>query len=165
MNDEGRLALELLHRLDRLPGPRHMEFPDGFDNQRAKDRATALSERLERDFGSPCPVGGMQDAAAYFTVSVPPEVTEARWPIRVWLSNHGDLASISPPSGFPDRVSAGLTEGTVAEADGLRLEAALSDLEYVRVPHHLLKRDYDGAHTDWAWVGNPNWWIRFFYHL
>lgn len=142
-----------------------MEFPDGFDYQRAERRAAVLAERLERDFGSLCPVDGMQDAAAYFTVSVPSEVTEAGWPVRVWLSNYGDLASISPPSGFPDRVSNAAAEGTVSGADRLRLEAALSDLEYVLVPHRPLKRAYDGIHTDWQWVGEPNWWVRYFYHL
>lgn len=142
-----------------------MESPDGFDYQRAKDRAAALTDRLERDFESPCPVDGMQDAAAYFTVGVPPEATEAGWPIRVWLSNYGDLASISPPSGFPDRVSNAVAEGRISGADRLRLEAALFDLGYVLVPQRPLKHSYDGIHTDWLWVGEPNWWVRFFYHL
>lgn len=142
-----------------------MEFLDGFNHQRANDRAAALAERLEGEFGCPCPVDGMQDAAGYFAVRVPREVTEAGWPITVWLSNYGDLASISPPSGFPDRVSETFAEGSVSGADRLRVEASLSDLGYVLVPQRLLKNPYDGIHTDWLWGSEPNWWIRFFYHL
>ncbi|MEV7446227.1 hypothetical protein AB0O22_34655 [Streptomyces sp. NPDC091204] len=58
-----------------------------------------------------------------------------------------------------------VAQGTVSTADRLRLESALADLEYVLVPHRSLKRAYHGIHTDWTWVGEPTWWIRFFYHL
>ncbi|MFB7180400.1 hypothetical protein ACFCYI_22195 [Streptomyces sp. NPDC056257] len=165
MKDDDQRAVDLLRQLDRLPGPTHMEFPEGFDYERAKARAEALAERLGRDFGRPCPVDTVQDAAAYFVVRVPREATEAGSPVRVRLSNYGDLASISPPSGFPDRISDTIAEGTVSTADRLRLESALADLEYALVPHRPLKRAYDGIHTGWTWVGEPNWWIRFFYHL
>ncbi|MEU9165331.1 hypothetical protein AB0D29_34280 [Streptomyces sp. NPDC048424] len=164
MNDDDQRALDLLHQLDRLPGPTHMEFPEGFDYDRAKARAEALAERLGHDFG-PCRIDTMQDAAAYFIVCVPQEGTEASWPIRIWLSNYGDLASISPPSGFPDRISDTVPQDAISPTDHLRLESALADLEYVLVPHRPLKRAYDGIHTDWTWVGDPTWWIRFFYHL
>ncbi len=142
-----------------------MEFPDGFDYHRDKERATALVERLERDFGCSCSLGGMQDAASTFTVSVPSEGTEAGSRIMVWLSNFGDLASIAPPSAFPDRGINGDAQAGISDADRVRLEGALSDLGYVLVPQRPLRQPYDGIHTGWVWVGEPNWFVRFFYHL
>ena len=158
VDENDQRALDLLRQLDRESGP-DMEFPDGFDYHRDEERATALAARLERDFGRPCLLGGMQDAASTFTVSV------SGSPIMVWLSNFGDLASISPPSCFPEHGAGGVAEGSISDSDRLVLEAALSDLGYVVVPERPLKLAYDGIHTDWMWVGEPNWFVRFFYHL
>lgn len=163
--------MNLLRRLDQLPGPHHMEFPDGFDYDEAKARADALSERLTREFGFPCPVRSTQDAAAYFSMGVEAQATEAGGHLGVWLSNYGDLASITTPAwgGLNDDLHGDLNEavadGAISQADRLRLETALSELGYVLVQQRPLQLPYDGVHTDWVWVGEPTWWVRFFYHL
>ncbi|MFI9802994.1 hypothetical protein ACIHEJ_01210 [Streptomyces sp. NPDC052301] len=43
-----------LHALDRLAGPDHLEFPDGFDHAAAGVRATRLEDRLTEDFRQAC---------------------------------------------------------------------------------------------------------------
>ncbi|MFF9839323.1 hypothetical protein [Streptomyces sp. NPDC013740] len=52
MNDDEQV-LVLFHALDRLPGPRHLERPDGFDYALSKSRATQLTCRLNEDIGQP----------------------------------------------------------------------------------------------------------------
>ncbi|MER6260831.1 hypothetical protein ABT203_14815 [Streptomyces sp900105245] len=44
MNDDAQVLA--LHALDRLPGPNHLQFPNGFDHTAAMVRATRLKERL-----------------------------------------------------------------------------------------------------------------------
>ncbi|MEU9030891.1 hypothetical protein AB0D46_25905 [Streptomyces sp. NPDC048383] len=171
MSDGDQRTLDLLRRLDRMPGPHHMEFPDGFDYNRAEARAGKLSERLTREFGFPCPVSPAQDASSYFSMGIDAQATEAGGHLGIRLSNYGDLASITTPArgGLNDDLHGDLdeavAEGAISQADRIRVETALSDLGYVLVQQRPLQRRYDGVHTDWVWAGEPTWWVRFFYYL
>ncbi|UFR01891.1 hypothetical protein KBP30_12135 [Streptomyces sp. Go40/10] len=165
MNDDNRL-LALLHALDRLPAPHHLEHPDGFDHPGARLRATRLRDRLTRDLGSPCRLDeGIQDASFSFCVDVPAEAVEAGVPLSVRLSNYGDLAAVTTeaPDGHDDLDDA-VRDGALSEADRVRITTALSDLGYRLVPQRLLHRPYDGA-TWLAREDQATWWTRFFDHL
>ncbi|MFF9361257.1 hypothetical protein [Streptomyces griseoluteus] len=177
MHDDQRI-LDLLRSLDRLPGPDHAEFPDGFDYGEAKARASALSERLSDGFGGPCPLAVTQDASYYFKVGVPAALTEAGVPLGVRLSNYGPLAAVTTP--LPDShadLDDAVAEGALSAADRHRVESALADLRYRTVPPRLLHLRYDGV----TWLANDvpgatvlsygphageaTWWTRFFEHL
>ncbi|MBL1083340.1 hypothetical protein JK359_15315 [Streptomyces actinomycinicus] len=177
MHDE-QCVLDLLRALDRLPGPEHLEFPDGFDHAAAGARAVRLQERLGRDFGQPCSLDAVQDASCYFRVSIPRQATEADVHIAVRLSNYGDLAAVTTPR--PDShedLDQAVAEGALSGRDRRRVEDALSDLGYVLVPLRLLHRLYDGV----TWLaddvpgavvagypphqGRATWWTRFFEYL
>ncbi|NBE52938.1 hypothetical protein [Streptomyces boluensis] len=158
MSEEDVRTLDLLRTLDRLPGPDHLEFPKGFDHERAASRAARLGERLSEVFDGPCSVDRTQDASCYFTVDVPPRLTEAQEWIGVRLSNYGDLAVVTAPE--------------LAVEDRRRVEAELSGAGYVLVPERLLRRPYDGV----TWLndevpgpnyglGRATWWTRFFDYL
>ncbi|MEU9399228.1 hypothetical protein [Streptomyces sp. SID4985] len=163
MNDDARITA-LLHTLDRLPGPDHLEFPDGFDLARAKTRAIRLKDHLTRDFGHPCRLDDQnQDASYYCEVDVPGEATGAGVPLVLRLSNFGDLAAVTVPGPLGQESP----EGAVA-AEPLRMaDTALRDLGYTPVPVRLLHRPYDGVST-WLAAEEPDratWWTRFFDYL
>ncbi|MEV6679540.1 hypothetical protein AB0N09_22185 [Streptomyces erythrochromogenes] len=168
-------VLALFHTLDRLPGPDHLEFPDGFDHASAASRATRLSDRLGEDVGQPCDLAEAQDAGYCFSIGVPGEATEAGVPLGVRLSNYGCLAVVTTPApDSHDDLAHAVRDGALSGADRSRIEAALSDLGYTLVPQRLLHQRYDGvtrltdedtfiaypAHQDRA-----TWWTRFFEHL
>jgi hypothetical protein len=166
VGDDQRI-LDLLDALDRLPGPGHLEFPEGYDHERAEFMRRALLERLSREFGQPCSGVSRQDASAYFGVHIPAAATEAGVALSVDLSNFGDLALVATADG--------LTEDTISEPEWRIIESALSDLGYVRVPQRLLLRPYDGVsdladgYPEVDWDGSPNdpvtWETRFFSYL
>ncbi|MGV9788723.1 hypothetical protein [Streptomyces sp. NPDC003435] len=171
MQDDQQI-LDLLRSLDRLPGPDHAEFPDGFDYKEAEARASALSERLSEDFGGPCPLdGSTQDASFYFDVYVPPARTEAGVGLGIRLSNYGWLAAVTTP--LPDShadLDDAVAEGALSGADRRRVESALTELGYLIVPLRLLRLRYDGPLT-WL-MDDPmhdgeaaTWWARFFHYL
>lgn len=62
VSDDERI-LALFNDLDQLPGPDHLEFPDTFDHAAAKARAIRLRDRLSGDFGHPCRLDQIRDAA------------------------------------------------------------------------------------------------------
>ncbi|WP_018547014.1 hypothetical protein [Streptomyces sp. LaPpAH-108] len=168
MNDdpqaEDTRITALLHTVDRLPGPSHLEFPDGYDHARATARALRLQDRLTRDLGHPCALDDRnQDASYHFEIAVPGEATGTGVPVLVRLSNHGDLAAVTVPgpSGH------GIPEGAVSPETLDRIDTALRDLGRTPVPLRLLHRPYDGVST---WLaaeapGHATWWTRFFGHL
>ncbi|MER8030492.1 hypothetical protein ABTZ78_16185 [Streptomyces bauhiniae] len=177
MRDDQRI-LDLLHSLDRLPGPDHGEFPDGFDYEEAEARATTLSERLSGDFGGPCSLDVTQDAGYYFAVGVPTALTEAGVPLGIRLSNYGRLAAVTTPR--PDShadLDDAVADGALSAADRRRVESALAELGYLIVPLRLLHLRYDGV----TWLaddvpgasvlsygphaGEATWWTRFFEYL
>ncbi|MFF7372081.1 hypothetical protein [Streptomyces tricolor] len=165
MNDDDRTRA-LLHALDRLPGPHHLEHPDGFDRSAARLRATALRDRLTRDFGRPCGLDeGIQDASFSFRVDVPAEAPGAGLLLAVRLSNYGDLAAVTTPApDSHDDLDDAVRDGALSAADRVRITAALSGLGYRLVPQRLLRRRYDGA-TWLAAEDHATWWTRFFDHL
>ncbi|MET8769935.1 hypothetical protein [Streptomyces sp. NPDC004658] len=165
MNDDDRTPA-LLHALDRLPGPHHLEHPDGFDRAAARLRAARLRDRLTQDFGRPCRLDeGIQDASFSFSVDVPAEATGAGMLIAVRLSNYGDLAVVTTPALCShDDLDDAVRDGALSGADRDRITAALSDLGYRLVAPRLLHRPYDGV-TWLADEGNATWWTRFFDHL
>ncbi|MGW3338526.1 hypothetical protein ACWDCL_13755 [Streptomyces sp. NPDC001009] len=169
---------DLLHFLDRLPAPGHLEFPEGFDHERAEARATALCERLSDDFGGPCRLDRTQDASAYFRTAVAAHLTAAGVPLGIRLSNYGWLAAVTAP--LPDShadLDDAVEQGAVSAADRRRVEVALTELGYEIVPLRLLHHRYDGV----TWLaddvpgavvlsygphaGEATWWTRFFEHL
>ncbi|WP_234317395.1 hypothetical protein [Streptomyces sp. NRRL WC-3744] len=160
------LTWTLFHSLDRLPGPHHLEHPDGFDRARAGLRAARLRDRLTRDFGRPCRLDeGVQDASFSFSVDIPAEATGAGVLLAVRLSNYGDLAVVTPPApGSHDDLDDAVRDRALSEADRDRITAALSDLGYRLVPPRLLHRPYDGV-TWLADESHATWWTRFFDHL
>ncbi|MER6680858.1 hypothetical protein [Streptomyces olivaceoviridis] len=165
MNDDDR-APALFHALDSLPGPHHLEYPDGFDRAGARLRAARLRDRLTQDFGRSCRLDeGIQDASFSFSLDIPAEATGAGVPIAVRLSNYGDLAVVTTPEpGSHDDLDDAVREGALSEADRDRITAALSDLGYRLVAPRLLHRPYDGV----TWLvdeGHATWWTRFFDHL
>ncbi|MEV5149229.1 hypothetical protein [Streptomyces sp. NPDC052727] len=165
MNDDDRTRA-LFHALDRLPGPRHLEHPDGFDHAGARLRAARLRDRLVQDFGRPCRLDeGFQDASFSFSVDVPAEATGAGVLFAVRLSNYGDLAVVTTPApGGHDDLDDAVRDGALSEADRDRITAALSDLGYRLVPPRLLHRPYDGV----TWLADEDhatWWTRFFDYL
>lgn len=168
-DDDGTRAL--FHALDRLPGPRHLEHPDGFDHARARLRAAGLRaaglrDRLSHDFGRPCRLDeGFQDASFSFSLDIPAEATGAGVPLGVRLSDYGDLAVVitSAPGGHDDLDDA-VRDGALSETDRDRITAALADLGYRLVAPRLLHRPYDGV----TWLTDEDhatWWTRFFDHL
>ncbi|MFF8731226.1 hypothetical protein ACF073_32775 [Streptomyces sp. NPDC015171] len=176
MNDDNRIQA-LFHVLDRLPGPPHLEHPDGFDRVTARRRAAGLRGLLTEGFGRPCRLDeAVQDASYSFALCVPAEATEAGVPLAVRLSNYGDLAVVTTPA--PDShadLDHAVRDGALSEADRVRLTAALSALGYRLVPPRLLHRPYDGvtrlAHEAPCFLsygphqGRATWWTRFFEHL
>ncbi|WAZ22574.1 hypothetical protein STRCI_003836 [Streptomyces cinnabarinus] len=135
MHDDPRL-LDLLRTLDRLPGPDHLEFPDGYDRERAR----AQARRLTRALGPGWLLDdAVQDASFGFTVSGPG--------FGVRLSNYGDLAAFTAPA--PDGQS----------------EAVLSGLGYDVVPPQPLRHPYDGVTPLADHVPGATWWTRFFDYL
>jgi hypothetical protein len=165
MSDDDRTRA-LLRTLDRLPGPHHLEHPDGFERPAARLRATGLRDRLSQDFGRPCRLDdGIQDASFSFCVSVPAEATDAGELLAVRLSNYGSLAAVTTPvPDSRDDLDDAVRDGALSEADRARITAALSDLGYRLVPQRLLHRPYDGA----TWLADEDhatWWTRFFDHL
>lgn len=177
MHDDQRV-LDLFHALDRLPGPDHLEFPDGFDYEQAKSHAIRLKDRLSKDFGHPCLLDdGVQDASYYFSVSIPTAAAEADVSIGVRLSNYGNLAVITTPR--PDShasLAEAVEDGALSAGDCLRVKAALSDLDYELVPLGLLHRVYDGVTwlandvpgavvASYSHQGQATWWTRFFEYL
>ncbi|MFD8806304.1 hypothetical protein [Streptomyces sp. NPDC059597] len=163
MNDDARTTA-LLRTLDRLPGPAHLEFPDGFDHARARARATRLRDRLTRDLGHPCHLDDqIQDAGYSFEIVIPSEARGAGAPLLLRLSNYGDLAAVTVPGPFGHDAP----EGAVAPGPLSAIEAALRDLGCTPVPVRLLRRPYDGVST---WLaaeepGRATWWTRFFDYL
>ncbi|MFG3124747.1 hypothetical protein ACGFYO_22420 [Streptomyces sp. NPDC048201] len=169
---------DLLHSLDRLPAPNHLEFPEGFDHERAEARARALCERLSDDFGGPCHLDRAQDASAYFRAEVAAHLTGAGVLLGVRLSNYGRLAAVTTP--LPDShadLDDAVEQGAVSAADRRRIEGALTELGYEIAPLRLLHHRYDGV----TWLaddvpgavmlsygphaGEATWWTRFFEHL
>ncbi|MFE6910657.1 hypothetical protein [Streptomyces erythrochromogenes] len=174
MNDEQVLAL--FHALDRMPGPDHLECPDGFDYTLAESRATGLRNRLDDDFGQPCGLDRLEDASYSFSVAVPAGATDAGVPLGVRLSNYGSLAVVSTP--LPDShddLAHAVRDGALSETERHRIEAALSDLGYTLVPQRLLHERYDGVTrladegisciSYGTHAGLATWWTRFFEHL
>ncbi|MEU6671215.1 hypothetical protein [Streptomyces sp. NPDC046727] len=165
MNDDTR-TWALFHALDRLPGPHHLEHPDGFDHPAARLRAARLRDRLSEDFGWPCDLDeGIQDASYSFSVHVPARATEAGGFLAVRLSNYGDLAVVTTPApGGHEDLDDAVCDGALSEADHVRVTTALSDLGHRLVPQRLLHRPYDGV----TWLAAEDcatWWTRFFDHL
>ncbi|WP_371656447.1 MULTISPECIES: hypothetical protein [unclassified Streptomyces] len=176
MNEDARV-LVLLHALDQLSGPDHLEFPDGFDRLLAAARATQLNDQLTKDFGHACELDEqIQDASYYFNIAIPSEATEAGVPLGLRLSNFGNLAVVTTPRpDSHDDLDHAVREGALTVADRSRIEAALCDFGYTLVPPRLLHRPYDGV----TWLadegsfyagygpygGRATWWIRYFEHL
>ncbi|MFG2838095.1 hypothetical protein ACGFYE_24170 [Streptomyces zaomyceticus] len=160
----------VLRAADRVRGPSHLEFPDGFDHRRAVARVQALTERLQADFGRTCVLDtGVQDASFHATVVVPAEATAAGEQITIRLSNHGDLAVVAAeqPGSYADLDEAE-EAGALASADRRTVETAVASLGYVLIPEPALHRPYDGVTSLGAYTGphsEPTWWIRFFDYL
>ncbi|MEU5430715.1 hypothetical protein AB0H73_34650 [Streptomyces olivoreticuli] len=175
--DEDQRILDLFHAVDRLPGPDHLEFPDGYDYARARSRAARLTERLNTELARPCVTGDTAEDASYsFMVRIPAAATGAGVPLAVRLSNFGDLAVVTTPApDSHDDLDHAVADGAVSETDRRRIESALSDLGYVLVPQRLLHSPYDGV----TWLadetgtvisygahrGRATWWTRLFEHL
>ncbi|MFE5214794.1 MULTISPECIES: hypothetical protein [unclassified Streptomyces] len=80
MNDDAQV-LALLHALDLLPGPNHLQFPNGFDHTAAMVRATRLKERLTEDFRHACELDDhINDASYSFHIVLPAEAPRPAWP-------------------------------------------------------------------------------------
>ncbi len=135
MNDDAQV-LDLLHTLDRLPAPDHLEFPEGFDYPLARARAIRLKDRLDEAFGHPCKLDDqIQDASYYFKITLLAEATEARIPVGVRLSNYGNLAVVTTP--MPDShddLDQAVRGGALSVADRGRIEAALTEFGYTLIP-------------------------------
>lgn len=169
------MMIALLHELDRLPVPDHLEHPEGYDHRRAGLRATELADRLSEEFGGRCPLDRNEDASYYFAIGVPAELAEAGVHVGIRLSNYGDLAVVTTPS--PDSHAGedgAVAAGALSVADRRRIEAALSDLGYVQVPPRLLHRPFDGVTRlvdEDSVISHPphqdvaTRWTRFFEHL
>ncbi|WP_369384033.1 hypothetical protein [Streptomyces sp. cg36] len=175
--DEDAQVLALLHTLDRLPGPEHLEFPDGFDYPLAKARAIRLKDRLNRDFGRSCHLDDqIQDASYSFMITIPAEASAPGVPVGVRLSNFGSLAvATTPGPDSHDDLDHAVQQGALSAADRSRIEAALRDLGYTLVPPRLLHELYDGV-TRLADQGSfylsygphrgrATWWTRYFEYL
>nr|WP_202487132.1 hypothetical protein [Streptomyces sp. SID8354] len=169
--------MALLRSLDQLPGPDHLEFPDGFDYPLAKAQANRLNERLTHDFGWACGLDDqIQDASYYLKVAIPAEATEAGVPLAVRLSNFGNLAVVTTPRpDSHDDLDQAVQEGALTAADRSRIETALHDFGYTLVPPRLLHRPYGGvtrlADEGYFYAsygphqGCATWWTRYFEHL
>ncbi|SEB96614.1 hypothetical protein SAMN05216532_0046 [Streptomyces sp. 2231.1] len=176
MNDDAQV-LDLLHTLDRLAAPDHLEFPEGFDHPSARARASRLKSRLDEDFGQACTLDDqIQDASYYFKITVPAEATEAQVLMGVRLSNYGNLAVVTTP--LPDShddLDHAVRSGAVSEADRRLIEAALTECGYTSIPPRLLHRPYDGVtpladerfpHAAYGpHQARATWWTRYFEHL
>lgn len=175
--DKDSQTLALLQTLDRLPGPDHLEFPDGFDYASAKNRAIRLEDRLTQDFGHVCGLDDqIQDASYSFQVAIPAEATEADVPAYVRLSNFGNLAvAFAPRPDSHDDLDQAVQKGALTTADRSRIESAAHDFGYTLVPPRLLHRPYDGV--TWLAGGRPfhasygphrsraTWWTRYFEYV
>ncbi|MEV6840517.1 hypothetical protein AB0N17_39565 [Streptomyces sp. NPDC051133] len=176
MNDDAEV-LDLLHTLDRLAAPDHLEFPEGFDYSLARAQAGRLKDRLDEDFRQACKLDDqIQDASYYFKITIPAEAAEAGIPVGVRLSNYGNLAVVTTP--MPDShddLDHAVLGGALSAADRRRIESALTECGYTLIPPRLLHRPYDGV-TPLAdegpfyagygpHQGRATWWTRYFEYL
>ncbi|MFJ9317793.1 hypothetical protein ACIRN4_26620 [Pimelobacter simplex] len=152
--------------LRSLDDPTHLEHPADFDLAATRGRFTRLVAELTHRFDSPLVVDDhVEDATLHASLTVPARATETGDPLTVYVSNFGNLATITldnagawTQSEFDERAS---------PADVGSIEEALDMLGYVVVPEEPLWADYDGP----APIGRldprfgPTWWTRFFDYL
>lgn len=152
--------------LRSLDDPSHLEYPASFDFAETRRRFVGLVAELGSRFDSPLVIDDhVEDATLHATLTIPAQATETGDPLTVYVSNFGNLATITlenagawTQSEFDERVS---------PADLALIEAALDMLGYLVVPEEPLWADYDGP----APIGGsdprcgPTWWTRFFDYL
>jgi hypothetical protein len=139
------------------------EVPRHFDRAATQARFDQLAERLSTAYDCPLHAGRgpVQDSSCFGGITVPAEATRTRTkrtriplPLSVEVSNFGNLATYGP-------AYAGANPGTsvpIHPDDRARIEPALTGLEYLIVPQHILATRYDGPNMS----NDDTWYVRFF---
>jgi hypothetical protein len=157
---------ELWALLRSLDDATHLEQPANFDSAASRARFNRLVAELSHRFGCQLVVDDhVEDATLHATLTVPAIASETGDPLTVYVSNFGNLATITldnagawTQSEFDERVSL---------KDLALIEAALDLFDYVVVPEEPLWTDYDGPAPIRQFDPRfgPTWWTRFFDYL
>ncbi|MCF0093850.1 hypothetical protein B0E54_02690 [Micromonospora sp. MH99] len=140
-----------------------LEMPRHFDRAATQGRFDRLAERLSEAYGCRCDVGLAQDSACFGSIWIPAEVSRSRTKrtriplaLSVSVSNFGGLAACGSSAPWAHT-------SHLHPDDRARIEEALSGLDYLLVPEHILAAPYDGPN---GWVFGPTndatWSTRFF---
>ncbi|MFB7829124.1 hypothetical protein [Streptomyces hydrogenans] len=130
--------------------PRHLERPEAFDPDAARECFARLVSALEERFGPSCTSGLAQDASFYGVIDVPADVTGLGRPLRVAMSNFG--AYFVTARGVVDESGPG-SEAALAPELVTWLDDVCTAAGCTFVPAELLRERYDGpslleAHRD-----------------
>ena len=131
-------------------GPRHLERPEAFDPNAARECFARLVSVLEERFGPSCTGGLAQDASFYGVIDVPADATGLGRPLRVAMSNFG--AYFVTARGVVDESAPG-SEAALTQEFVTWLDGVCTAVGCTFVPAELLRERYDGpsfleAHRD-----------------
>ncbi|MEV5711704.1 hypothetical protein [Actinoallomurus sp. NPDC052274] len=88
--------VELWQLLRSLDDSTRLDFPAGYDHQRARARFERLVQRLDSDFTCRCDLDrDVQDTALHGRIEIPAHATVTHRRLVVSISNFGGLAVLS----------------------------------------------------------------------
>ncbi|WP_199486607.1 hypothetical protein [Actinomadura logoneensis] len=159
---------DLMALLRQLDDPEWLEWPSDYSHGKAAASLKSLASRLEKAFGTHCPVeGNNQDSSEYGRVEVPATATVCGTKITVCVSKFEPLALVTAdnPGAY-----LGLGEAqALGDLDGRDLatvQRAVHDAGFIAMPEELLNHRYDGPSRLPRLSGEPHrppsWWDRFF---
>ncbi|MFJ8133327.1 hypothetical protein [Streptomyces hydrogenans] len=130
--------------------PRHLERPEAFDPDTARECFAWLVSALEERFGPSCTSGLAQDASFYGVIDVPADATGLDRPLRAALSNFGTYFVTA--RGVVDESAPG-SEAALTQELVMWLDDVCTAAGCTFVPAELLRERYDGpsfleAHRD-----------------
>jgi hypothetical protein len=153
------------HLLHALDDPDHLEFPAGYDHERARAQVERLAQRLDADFSCQCRVDRhVQDASLHGRVDIPAAATATGRPLVVLVSNFGGLAvlAVDNPGVWTDAEAGRLLHPD----DAHRVHTVLADLGYTVISEEPLWEPYDGVCDPAIFSpSKPTWWLRYFDYL
>jgi hypothetical protein len=148
-----------------LDDPDNLEFPSGYNHQRARARFEQLAQRLDADFNQQCRIDRhVQDSSLHGRIDIPAAATATGRPLVVLVSNFGPLAvlAVDNPGVWTDAEAARLLHPD----DAGRVHTALADLGYTLIPEEPLWEPYDGVCDPAIFSpSEPTWWLRYFDYL
>ncbi|NUT33089.1 MAG: hypothetical protein HOV79_08445 [Hamadaea sp.] len=156
MLTDGDRLWTLLRALD---DPAHLEHPADFRQRRERMRFDGLARRLREHFGDRVLADrAVEDASFLGRIEISAEAATTGAQLVLTISNFGGLAvlSVENPGVWSDAEAAEL----LAAEDERRIDSALAEFDYLRIPEEPLWEPYDRDIR-----GIDTWWVRFFSHL